>query len=183
MDLLWEGLKCVRILLKTQMKEILSLASPNPTNVIIGSIDHIRFKIKSEVVTILNKIAQIHNLGHRMVLQSFDENYARKKLESRFTPLVEILKDAQKKSSSKDSIEGLEERLLQTATKESTLALINHLINNTTDFESRFNIRSEFINLQLLKIFEVYLHSILLINLGFTIIERRRHSSSNRNFY
>jgi hypothetical protein len=69
---------------------------------------------------------------YSMVLTSFDENFNRKRLESRFSPLMELLKEHKRSFLGKDSIDGLEERLLQTATKETALALINNLINNTT---------------------------------------------------
>ena len=74
-----------------------------------------------------------------------------KKITYRFNPIVDILHIEMRAMASHTDFDQLEEQILLIPLKSSTLGLINNIINNTEDLEERYCVRSEFIQLGLLK--------------------------------
>ncbi len=111
-------------------------------------------------------------------MDAIDQFSRIRNIHYRFTPFIEILKldkpllinegqspsgtsglgtnnNSNTTNSDNSNIEELEEKLLLMPLKSVTFWLINNLIHNTDDLETRYFVRSEFLHLGILKIIKV----------------------------
>eukprot|EP01114_Cavostelium_apophysatum_P017770 TRINITY_DN5354_c0_g1_i3.p1 TRINITY_DN5354_c0_g1~~TRINITY_DN5354_c0_g1_i3.p1 ORF type:complete len:1684 (-),score=476.83 TRINITY_DN5354_c0_g1_i3:107-5158(-) len=145
-ELVYECLRCVRLMTRLRLQDILSISEPSPAALVVAqSLDVSRFKVKSEALAILNKIIAIRSMGHQPVMNAFDFMATQKKLRERFQTLIDILHVQVRSSSSISSIDDLEERLVVIPLKTNCLSLVNHMIRVPTRLWQRIALRNEFL--------------------------------------